>query len=464
MAEERAADVVVPEPDPGAFHALSSPTTRSTALADDYPAARPIITELPLFLRADPLRTVVRPFLPSDPAAYADPDHPRGERIAQRVLALSPEQLDEELERVKLSLDTRHRGPVAMLERRFAEVAAVVPGLAQANSRQQLLIGAYFSAEYSFESAALFNPSIVAFPESDNGDTRFLLSLRGIGEGHLSSVTFRTGTWLADGMVTLDEASRTAMPLAVEKPEGWREGDPVQLNCGASRDPSETVLFPVVESQSRGIEDVRLTPLTQLDGRRIYAGTYTAFGSEGIRQEMFLTDTFRSFHMRAVEGDLAGGKGMALFPRPIAGRYLAIGRQDSENLWLFSSDDLVSWGDGKKLMEPKYPWEFVQIGNCGSPLEIEEGWLLLTHGVGVVRNYCMGAALLDRDDPSRVLKRTPRPFLEPSPEDRDGYVPNVVYSCGGLVRGRTLLLPYGIADDYTAFTTVDLDALIDAME
>jgi predicted GH43/DUF377 family glycosyl hydrolase len=425
---------------------------------------RAIVTELPLFLRADPMRTVVRPFIPSDPDAYAVPGHPRGERIARRVLELSAEQLDEELERVKLSLDARHRDSVQMLEQRYAEVSAVVPGLGGVSYKQQLLVGAYFSAEYSFESAALFNPSIVAFPDGDAGNLPFLISLRGIGEGHLSSVTFRTGHWKADGQVVLDPASTTAMPLTVVKPEGWHEDDPVQLDCGGSRDPSETVLFPVVESQSRGIEDVRLVPLTTLDGAQTFAGTYTALGGKGVRQEMFLTDDFSGFRMHAVKGDLAGGKGMALFPRPIDGRYLAVGRQDSENLWLFSSDDLVTWGGGIKLMEPLYPWEFVQIGNCGSPLEIEEGWLLLTHGVGVVRNYCMGAALLDRDDPSRVLKRTARPLLEPSPDDRDGYVPNVVYSCGGLVRGRTLLLPYGIADDYTAFASVDLDALLDSME
>ena len=433
-------------------------------MPDHAPEAKTIVTELPILLRPDPMRTVVRPFLPSDPEAYAVPGHPRGERIVRRVLALSPAELEEELERVELSLDTRHRHTVQMLEQRFADVAASVPGVAEANDKQQLLIGAYFSAEYSFESAALFNPSIVAFPEAEGDDLPFLISLRGIGEGHLSSVTFRTGTWHGDGAVVLDDASPVAMPLTVVKPEGWREDDPIELECGGSRDPSETVLFPVVESQSRGIEDVRLVPLEKRDGTRTFAGTYTAVGSKGVRQEMFLTDEFSSFRMHAVEGDLAGGKGMAVFPRPIGGRYLAVGRQDSENLWLFSSDDLVTWGDGVKLMGPLYPWEFVQIGNCGSPLEIEEGWLLLTHGVGVVRNYCMGAALLDRDDPSRVLKRMPRPLLEPSPEDRDGYVPNVVYSCGGLVRGRTLLLPYGIADDYTAFATVDLDALIAAME
>ena len=419
----------------------------------------PIVNDLPLMLHPDPMRTVVRPFIPSDPDAYATPGHPRAARIVDRIRALSDNDLAAELDRVELSLDTRHRDTDRMLEDRYAAVAALIPDADTLTPDQQLLIGAYFSAEYSFEAAALFNPSIVPLAEQSGDDTRFLLSLRGIGEGHMSSVTFRTGTWRADGDVVLDEPSRSALPLTVEE----QADDAVVLHCAGSRDPSETVLFPVVESQSRGIEDLRLVPLERLDGSRTYAGTYTALGSQGVRQELLFTDAFKSFRMHPVRGDLAGGKGMAIFPRPVGGRYLALGRQDSESLWLFRSDDLLTWADGTKLMGPEYPWEFVQIGNCGSPIEIEEGWLVLTHGVGVVRNYCMGAALLDRDDPSRVIARTPRPFLEPSPDDRDGYVPNVVYSCGGLVRGRTLLLPYGIADEYTGFCTVEIDRLLSAM-
>lgn len=424
-----------------------------------------MITELPILLRPDPMRTVVRPFVPSDPEAYAVADHPRAERIVERVLSLKPDALGEELARVQLSLDVRHRGAEAMLRERFAAMAPLVPDAEQLSDEQQLLIGAYFSAEYSFESAALFNPSIVPHPDQPEGDDlHFLLSLRGIGEGHLSSVTFRTGTWAADGRVTVDPPTESAVPVSLASTDHCTEHELVTLTCTGAESVAETVLFPIVESQSRGIEDLRLTKLTLLGGERTYAGTYTALGAKGVRQEILLTEDFRTYRMYPVTGDLSPGKGMALFPRPIDGRYLALGRQDNENLWLFRSDDLVAWDDGHKLMGPAYPWEYVQIGNCGSPIEIDEGWLVLTHGVGVVRNYCMGAALLDRDDPSRVLKRMPRPLLEPSADDRDGYVPNVVYSCGALVRGRTMLMPYGIADDYAGFALVDLDALLAAME
>lgn len=426
----------------------------------------PLVTELPIVLRPDPMRTVIRPFVPSDPDAFAVKDHPRGERIVARVLSLDPAALTAELERVTLSLDSRHRDVRDLLERRFEDVAAFVPAGTVTSAEHRVLIGAYFSAEYSFESAALFNPSIVIHPDqADAGDgaTRFLISLRGIGEGHMSSVTFRTGTWGADDAVTIDPASDTAVPPVVEKPDGWSDGDTIQLNCRGSREPSETVLFPVVASQSRGIEDLRLTPFIAPGHAPTYAGTYTALGDQGVRQEMLQTDDFRVFKMHPVKGALADAKGMALFPRQIGGRYMAIGRQDNENLWLFASDDLFTWNDGTKLLAPKYPWEYVQIGNCGSPVEIDEGWLLLTHGVGVVRNYCMGAILLDRDDPSKILGRMPTPLLEPNPGDRDGYVPNVVYSCGALARRRTLLLPYGVADDYTSFCTVSVDALVATM-
>jgi predicted GH43/DUF377 family glycosyl hydrolase len=219
----------------------------------------------------------------------------------------------------------------------------------------------------------------------------------------------------------------------------------------------------VIARQSRGIEDLRLTPFPSFDGRTTYGGTYTALGDAGVRQEMLQTDDFRTFKMHPVRGDLATSKGMALFPRKIGGRYRAISRHDGENLWYASSDDLFTWSGGERVLGPEEPWESIQIGNCGSPIEIEEGWLLLTHGVGVVRSYCVGAALLDRDDPTRVIGRLRHPLVQPGPDQRDGYVPNVVYSCGGLVRDRTLLLPYGVADNFATFATVSVDELVSAM-
>lgn len=427
---------------------------------------RVAVTHLPILLHPDAARTVIRPFLPSDPARYAVAERPRGGRIIARVFSLDTARLDRDLARVRRSLDSRHPDVEALLLRRFDAVADLVPGGVATTRDQRLLIGAYFSAEYSYESAALFNPSVVAHPDQGGtpaGALRFIVSLRGIGEGHLSSVTFRTGVWAADGSVMLDTPSPVSVPPELVRPDGWREGDAFTLDCSASHDVSQTVLFPMVESQNRGIEDLRLTPFARADGSRTYAGTYTALGERGVRQEMLETDDFHRFAMRPVTGDLADGKGMALFPRQVGGRYLAIGRQDSENLWLFASDDPSHWTFGAKILEPAAAWEFVQLGNCGSPIEIDEGWLLLTHGVGEVRNYCIGAALLDRDDPSRVLGRLAQPLIEPSVDDRDGYVPNVVYSCGGLVRDRTLLLPYAVADNYTRFATVSVDALVGAM-
>jgi predicted GH43/DUF377 family glycosyl hydrolase len=426
-----------------------------------------MLHHLPVTLRPDPRRTVIRPFLPSDPEAFVTPGHPRAERIIARVLAIDSDELHRELARVQQSLDQRHRDVPELLARRYESVASMVPSGCDPAPDQRTLIGAYLSAEYSFEAAALFNPSAVPHPDQSNlpdGAIRILVSLRGIGEGHLSSVTFRTGVWHADDTLTMDEPSDTAVPPVFDTPTGWKDGDVVALDCGGARDPSEVVLFPVVESQSGGIEDMRLTPLDGPDGRRTYAGTYTALGSRGIRQELLFTDDFRAFRMRPIGGALAKAKGMALFPRQIAGRWMAVTRQDNENLWLAHSDDLNTWAVDGKLLGPHYPWEIIQMGNCGPPIEIAEGWLLLTHGVGVVRNYCLGAALLDKDDPSRVLGRTPHPLMEPGPEDRDGYVPNVVYSCGGLVRDRTLLLPYGIADNYASFATVSIDDILAAMK
>jgi len=419
----------------------------------------PLIELQALELHPDPTRTVIRPFWPagSDEAGKA-----RIKATVERIMAFDDDELVRQLDRTWRSLEERHSGTRAALLRRAEELDEIVGGILSLPESRRLLLGAYFSAEYAFEAAALFNPSIVRHPdhpEDEDGETRFILSLRGIGEGHLSSVTFRTGTWHKDGSVTVDEPGPTGVPPVLGEVRGWKDAQTIQIDCTHACDPSEAVLFPVLASQSRGIEDLRLTRFTFPD-RTTYVGTYTAVGQERACQELIQTDDFRSFKMHPVAGDLANSKGMALFPRKFGERYLAIGRQDNENLWLASSEDLFTWDGGTKLATPAYPWESIQLGNCGSPLEIEEGWLLLTHGVGVMRNYCMGAMLLDRDDPSKLIGRLAEPLIEPGDSERDGYVPNVVYSCGALVRGRSLLLPYAVADDYTRFATVSLDRLV----
>ena len=425
-----------------------------------------IMTQSSLVLRPDPSRTVIRPFFAEDRACFIVEGHTRAQRIVDRVLTLDKQQLGDEVERVMTSLSSRHRDVEQVLMRRFGELSQLIGTLSGLSHNCALLISAYFSAEYSFEAAALFNPSIVLHPDQSDlpdGTLRFVMSLRGVGEGHMSSVTFRTGTWGIDGTVTIDTPSGAVASPQVEDVDGEGMDSVTQIICAGANDASESILFPVTSSQQRGIEDLRMVRFVEHDGEVSYLGTYTAFSGSVARSELLRANDFRTFEMRPLKGSAAETKGMALFPRRIDGRYAMLSRQDNENIWLLFSDDLYTWEGGLKIITPEYFWEFFQIGNCGSPIEIDEGWLVLTHGVGSVRNYCIGACLLDRDDPSKVLKRMSLPLVHPSPKERDGYVPNVVYSCGGLVHDRTLLLPYGVADTFTAFATVSLDKLLETM-
>lgn len=421
-----------------------------------------IMTHSALILRPDPSRTVIRPFEPGDPKAFADPAHSRAQRIVDRVATLDDATLARDLDRVLGSLGSRHRDVEETLMRRFDEVAGLTIDRDATARERALLIGAYFSEEYSFEAAALFNPSMVLHPDQSDiaeGAVRFAMSLRGIGEGHVSSVTFRTGIWGPGNDVAIDPPSTTVVSPRIEAVDG----DVTRIHCPGSADISETVLFPVTPSQRQGIEDLRLTRFVEEDGDVRYYGTYTAFDGASARSELLTAHDFRTFEMRPLTGSAAASKGMALFPRRLDGRYAMLARQDNENVWLLMSDDLYAWDGGARLITPKWPWEFIQMGNCGPPIEIDEGWLVLTHGVGPVRNYCIGAALLDRADPSKVLARMTLPLVHPSPKERDGYVPNVVYSCGAMVHGRTLLLPYGVADSFATFASVRLDDLLAAM-
>lgn len=418
-----------------------------------------------VILRPDPSRTVVRPFEPGYPKGFDD-GASRTQEVVDMILGLDPDEFARQLEGVTSSLDENHRDVDAMLQRRFDDVATRITCSQNITPDQQRLIGAYFTQEYAFEAAALFNPSAVLHPDQSDapeGGVRLVLSLRGIGEGHLSSVTFRTGSWTPGGPPEIDAPSSTSVPPII-KQTGSDGAAAVQLHCGGSLTISETVLFPILPSQRQGIEDMRLVRFVEHDGSVCYYGTYTAFSGAEARSELLSGTDFHSFEMRPLTGDASGGKGMALFPRRIDGRYAMLGRQDSKNIWLLQSDDVLHWDGGTKLIEPRYPWEFVQMGNCGSPIELDEGWLVLTHGVGTVRNYCVGAALLDKDDPSKLLARTPRPVLAPSPHERDGYVPNVVYSCGAVVVDRHMLLPYAVADSFTAFATLSVDNLLSVME
>ncbi len=392
-----------------------------------------------------------------------------------------------------------------------------------------MLLGAYFSHEYSLEAAALFNPSIVPHPDQSDlppGSLRFILSLRATGEGHISSITFRTGYLDADGNITVNAPTRYCLEPAQVPNTSYekalfdrqlhelglagdfsrealqRLGDSFTLpelrhsvlatvkhlrardeerqsaarkilmlaqsnyevQFAADTRLSERVLFPTTPSQSNGIEDARFVLFQNEDGTKTYYATYTAYDGKLILPQFIETPDFLHFKFITLNGPAVQNKGMALFPRKINGRYAMLGRQDSENLYMMYSDHLHFWHTAQLLLKPKFPWEFIQLGNCGSPIETDAGWLVLSHGVGPMRKYCIGAFLLDRDDPTRVIGRLREPLIKPNENEREGYVPNVVYSCGSLLRGRQLIIPYAMSDYATTFATLPLDEVLAAME
>jgi predicted GH43/DUF377 family glycosyl hydrolase len=292
------------------------------------------------------------------------------------------------------------------------------------------------------------------------GDQRFIMSLRTVGEGHISSISFREGILAADGELSLWPQPELSIAATSRDP---RPVDSVIAHRPQTVPISGMVMFPFTDAQRNGLEDLRLTRFEEGDGSYVYYGTYTAYSGMGIRSELMITKDFDTFELQAMHGSAAVNKGMALFPRRIEGCYAMIGRQDGESVFFLQSDDLRRWEGGDLLLAPKYPWELVQVGNCGAPIELEEGWLLLTHGVGAVRKYSLGAALLDKKNPRKVLGRLAEPFLTPSSETRSGYVPNVLYTCGALRHGDHLFLPYGVADSSVSFAMLDIQSLLAEM-
>ncbi|WP_307277391.1 glycoside hydrolase family 130 protein [Labrys wisconsinensis] len=420
-----------------------------------------------LYLRPDPARVVVRPFKPAtEPRDLNPTDKARANHIVDRVLSLSPEAAAEQLADVLENFQGRHRNLLATFEARADDMEEAFAAHAAFTKPQRRLVGAYFLHEYSFEAAALFNPSIVSHPDQSgvpDGERRFVLSLRAVGEGHVSSLTFRSGSIGLQGGVTVDPTARLASIPRVTSRIPGPQGDIVEVDFKADEEISERVIFPVTESQSNGIEDARFVEFED-EGRKTFFATYTAYSGKAIRSELIETTDFMSFRMTPLRGTAARNKGMALFPRKIAGKYAMIGRQDNENLYLIYSDDLYEWNGGVAILKPAFPWEFVQIGNCGSPIELDQGWLLLTHGVGPVRKYSIGAVLLDKNDPSKVLARSREPLVRPDPSEREGYVPNVVYTCGAMRHNDRIILPYAISDTFSHFATIEIAALMRAME
>jgi predicted GH43/DUF377 family glycosyl hydrolase len=417
-------------------------------------------------LRPDASRVVVRPFKPAtEPRDFNSTDRTRANHIVDRVLGLDAATVASQLAEVLESFQGRHRNLLETFEARADEMGAAFSAHPSFTEDQRRLVGAYFLHEYSFEAVALFNPSIVSHPDqagAPSGGRRFILSLRAVGEGHVSSVTFRSGVICADGSVTVDPPARLAsIPLL--RTLLTPDSDRAELIFGQQEELSERVIVPVLPSQSNGIEDARFVEFYEA-GTRTYYATYTAYTGRNISSELLETRDFVSFSMSQLSGSATHNKGMALFPRKVAGQYAMIARQDNESLYLIYSDDLYFWNGGKVVLKPQFPWEFVQIGNCGSPVELDEGWLLFTHGVGPVRGYSIGAVLLDKADPSKVLARSREPLVRPEGPEREGYVPNVVYTCGAMRFNDRIILPYAVADSFSMVATMKISALLGSLQ
>ncbi len=479
-------------------------------------------------LAPDPRRVITKPFVPRE-EIYAD-GSTRLETLLRRVLTMSDDDVDDTLGSARSLFANRHRDLEAVFEQNFGIVAPHLDQLGRAgaapsvptDARRQL-IGAYFTHEYSIEAAALGNPSIVAAPDQSGleaGAARVVMSLRAIGEGHVSSIEFRTGVVSADATVQLDPPSEfaitgerrpheldTAVFTAKVRDMGmineiatrvlsglgdrftmaeldaaidvvdaggtersmsgettrllhWLASSNYRVAFPSSVDISERVLFPNGPTESRGMEDARFVRFVDDDGGVTYYATYTAFDGHQILPQLLQTDDFVEFRVTTLSGRAARNKGIAIFPRRIGGQYVALGRQDNVNNFIMTSHDVRMWTDATVVQEPERPWELMQLGNCGSPLETEAGWLVITHGVGPLRRYTLGALLLDLDDPTRVLGHLAEPLLSPDPDEREGYVPNVVYSCGSMIHAGHLILPYGFADVGASVATVPLDELL----
>ena len=476
-------------------------------------------------IRPDPSRVIAKTFLPGQEFLMSGKS--RASAVLDRVLALTEPEVVALLATTLASFGPRHRDLPETLEARFELVSHRLEDPAAITKERRQLIGAYFTQEYAIEAAALFNPSMVAHPDQSglaDGTTRFVMSLRGVGEGHISSIEFRTGTIDADDGVTLDAPARVAVLPTVIAPtyvktlfaeqlqELGGEEDSVDYVLEAlpdifdrdqltealarlagqslTRGPvsvtidqfewvaannysitfptdsllSERVIIPTGPAESHGLEDLRLVRFTNPDGTFEYRGTYTAFNGSSIVPQLLRTTDFVTFHVSQLGGPAAKDKGMAMFPRRVHGEYLALSRWDRENNALASSEHMSYWFEASTLQSPSRTWEIVQLGNCGAPIETDAGWLVLTHGVGPMREYSIGAMLLDLDDPRIVLGELSEPLLRSTADERDGYVPNVVYSCGGMRHGRTLVLPYGRDDAMIRIALIDLPELLERLQ
>ncbi|RKX39527.1 MAG: glycosidase [Thermotogae bacterium] len=449
-------------------------------------------------------------------------------KIIQRIVDLPDATAENLFEQITLDFSERHKNIKRVFGLHLNKVKEFVPLDTEISEAKGALIGAYFTMEYSIESAALFNPSIVPHPDQsqlDKGSIRFIMSLRATGEGHVSSIVFRSGFLNKDNTIIfepisdyvetpdlhldsdydrhlfhlkLDEMEAcneitayllgqlpeiftynelrekiealTSQPIFPEARQNetfdvmyWLTNSNYEISFRPDYLISERVIFPVSENESRGIEDARFVRFTDDNGEVTYYATYTAYNGFNILPQLIETKDFIKFNILTLNGKAAQNKGMALFPRKIDDRYVMLSRQDGENNHIMFSDNIHFWQESRIIQEPTRPWEFIQIGNCGSPLETDDGWIVLTHGVGPMRQYCIGAMLLDLENPARIIARLEEPLLAPREEEREGYVPNVVYTCGAIIHNNELVIPYAMSDIMSGIATVGVSDLINCM-
>jgi predicted GH43/DUF377 family glycosyl hydrolase len=468
----------------------------------------------------DTSRVITRLHLPDD--KY------RIRKIIQRIMSLPGPMAENLMAQIKVDFSGRHDDIVHIFERHLNEVKDYLPRDTELSDVRRALIGAYFTKEYSIESAALFNPSIVPHPDQSQikkGSMRFVMSLRATGEGHISSIVFRSGVLDRNNRIMFDPISdfvetpdlqldsvykRNPFQLKLNEmgssnevtshilnqlPEDftfneliekigilrakpqfteahqnrtfkamcWLANSNYEVCFHADHRISERVIFPVSKNESRGIEDARFVQFFDYKKEATYYATYTAYNGDTILPQLIETKDFVKFNILTLNGKAIQNKGMALFPRKIGDRYVMLSRQDGENNQIMFSENIHFWQKSQIIQEPEYPWEFIQIGNCGSPLETDEGWIVLTHGVGPMRRYCIGAILLDLENPAKIIARLNEPLLAPHEKEREGYVPNVVYSCGAIIHNKELVIPYAMSDINSGIATVEVKELLNCM-
>jgi predicted GH43/DUF377 family glycosyl hydrolase len=493
--------------------------------------AQPLSRQMPeLLIRSE---TIFQPDSSRVIARFLFNNTERSKDVISSILLLSTEEQQQVLARVLRRYSKRHRNILKIFERHFRKLERVFEEMAvkptDLGLTQKMLIGAYFTMEYSIEAAAFFNPSMIVDPDQSSvgrGEKRIIISFRATGEGHISSIVFRSAIIDRNNQITVEPPGRMldspehirnhifkkgsflrklremqnfrdiAYSLLSEKltetftyeelkryveevrnggtldeesaiflrEAMWLASSHYEMDFSLDTDISERVIFPIADTEKKGIEDARFVRFTEGNGAVTYYATYTAYDGISILPKLLVTTDFYHFKVLPIHGEVAQNKGMALFPRKINGKYAMLCRIDGVNNYIAYSDNINVWRTASLLQAPAYPWEYVQIGNCGSPIETDKGWIVITHGVGAMREYVLGASLLDLQHPEKEIARLKTPLLIPNQKEREGYVPNVVYSCGSFIHNESLIIPYAMSDHASTYAVVNLSELFARFE